>query len=181
MTIKTVVAEFVDRISALIESQSVERTRTAVLSAFGLPPHRGPGRPPKVASARATAPAAKSEAKSETKTARKKPRKKAPLQLCPVPGCKNPAAPIFGMVCAKHKDLPKATIKKYREARRAKKLGLPVPKARKRRVVKQASPRKPPKKVAKKVATKMTNGGTKPSPTAPTQAAASATPEPASA
>jgi hypothetical protein len=26
------------------------------------------------------------------------------------------------MVCSKHKDLPKATIKKYREARRAKKL-----------------------------------------------------------
>jgi hypothetical protein len=25
------------------------------------------------------------------------------------------------MVCAKHKDLPKATIKKYRDARRAKK------------------------------------------------------------
>jgi len=26
------------------------------------------------------------------------------------------------MVCSKHKDLPKATIKKYRDARRAKKL-----------------------------------------------------------
>jgi hypothetical protein len=26
------------------------------------------------------------------------------------------------MVCAKHKDLPKAKIKKYREARKAKKL-----------------------------------------------------------
>lgn len=50
-----------------------------------------------------------------------KPRKKAPLQLCPVPGCRNPAAPIFGMVCGKHKDLPKAKIKAYREARGAKK------------------------------------------------------------
>jgi hypothetical protein len=29
---------------------------------------------------------------------------------------------VFGMVCAKHRDLPKAAIKKYREARRAKKL-----------------------------------------------------------
>jgi len=28
---------------------------------------------------------------------------------------------VFGMVCAKHKDLPKAEIKKYREARRAAK------------------------------------------------------------
>src|SRR5204863_7828276 len=48
-------------------------------------------------------------------------RRKAPIQLCPVPGCTNRAAPVFGMVCAKHKDLPKATIKKYRDARRAKK------------------------------------------------------------
>lgn len=45
-------------------------------------------------------------------------RRKGPIQLCPVPNCKNRAAPVFGMVCAKHKDLPKATIKKYREARR---------------------------------------------------------------
>ena len=49
-------------------------------------------------------------------------RRKGPIQLCPVPGCSNRAAPVFGMVCAKHKDLPKAAIKKYREARRAKKL-----------------------------------------------------------
>jgi hypothetical protein len=41
-----------------------------------------------------------------------------------VPYCRNAAAPIFGMVCAKHKDVPKAKIKKYREARKAKKLGI---------------------------------------------------------
>jgi hypothetical protein len=41
-----------------------------------------------------------------------------PKQLCPVPGCKNPAAPIFGMVCAQHKDVPRAKIKEYREQRR---------------------------------------------------------------
>jgi hypothetical protein len=39
-----------------------------------------------------------------------------------VPGCKNAAAPVFGMVCAKHKDVAKSKIRKYREARRAKKL-----------------------------------------------------------
>jgi hypothetical protein len=49
-----------------------------------------------------------------------KPRKKAPKQLCPVPGCKNAAAPVFGMVCAKHKDTPKRLVKKYREERKAK-------------------------------------------------------------
>lgn len=49
------------------------------------------------------------------------PRRTAPPQLCPVPGCKNRAAPVYGMVCAKHKDLPKVKIKAYRDARRAKK------------------------------------------------------------
>jgi hypothetical protein len=51
-----------------------------------------------------------------------RPRRKLPRQLCPVPGCKNPAAPVFGMVCSAHKDVPKRQIAKYREARRAKKL-----------------------------------------------------------
>jgi hypothetical protein len=31
-----------------------------------------------------------------------------------------PPAPVFGMVCAKHKDLPKMEIRKFREARRAR-------------------------------------------------------------
>ena len=60
----------------------------------------------------------------------KKARRKGPIQLCPVPGCKNPAAPVFGMVCAKHKDLPKAKIRKFREARKAKRLGLQRAKSR---------------------------------------------------
>ena len=49
-------------------------------------------------------------------------RRKLPRQLCPVPGCANTAAPVFGMVCAEHKDVPKVKLAKYREARRAKKL-----------------------------------------------------------
>lgn len=143
MNIKTVVADFANQLSALIENEATDRARAAVLAAFGAPPRRGPGRPPK--SAAPSAPVAK-------KKARQKARKKAPLQLCPVPGCKNPAAPIFGMVCAKHKGLAKAKIRKYREARRAKKLGLPAPKARRRRVARKATPRK----VAKKTPTKTT-------------------------
>jgi hypothetical protein len=47
-----------------------------------------------------------------------KPRKKAPIQLCPVPKCGWRAAPVFGMVCAKHKHVSKGIIQKYREARR---------------------------------------------------------------
>jgi hypothetical protein len=48
-------------------------------------------------------------------------RRKGPIQLCPVPGCGNRAAPVFGMVCAKHKDVPKSKIKQYRKARRSAK------------------------------------------------------------
>lgn len=49
-------------------------------------------------------------------------RRKGPIQLCPVPKCKKRAAPVFHMVCADHKDLPKAKIAKHREARRRAKL-----------------------------------------------------------
>jgi hypothetical protein len=119
MDIRTIVSDFTNRLSALIEGQAMDRARTAVLSAFGSPPRRGPGRPPKAATA-ATPVATKA-------------RKKPPRQLCPVPGCKNPAAPVFGMVCAKHKDLPKPLIKKYREARKAEKLGLKPTNGAKRR------------------------------------------------
>jgi len=47
-----------------------------------------------------------------------KPRKKGPIQLCPAPGCTGRAAPVFGMLCGKHKGAPKATVAKWREARR---------------------------------------------------------------
>lgn len=110
MSLKAVIEEFTERLHALIEGQAVERARAAVLGAFGVQTARKPGSSPKATIA--AAPVAK------------KTRKKMPRQLCPVPGCKNPAAPVFGMVCAKHKDVAKSKIKTYREARRAKKLGL---------------------------------------------------------
>ena len=112
MDIKAVVNRFAERLRALIDEDAMERARVAVLDAFGMPARRGPGRPAKAVSARPTI---------------KVERRKLPRQLCPVPGCKNPAAPIFGMVCAKHKGVAKSKIRKYREARRAKKLGLKVP------------------------------------------------------
>lgn len=52
------------------------------------------------------------------KTKAERARRKGPIQLCPVPGCKEHAAPVFGMLCAEHKSVPKAKIKAYREARR---------------------------------------------------------------
>jgi hypothetical protein len=57
-------------------------------------------------------------------------KRKLPKQLCPVPGCRNVAAPIFGMVCRDHKDVPKAKIKKYREERRANGAGAVVRRGR---------------------------------------------------
>jgi hypothetical protein len=109
--IHNIVQNFVARLSSLIEQDAVSRARAAVLSAFGVgaaagPARRGPGRPPGSGGKGAVV---------------RRKRRKGPIQLCPVPGCQNRAAPVFGMVCSKHKDLPKATIKKYREQRRAKK------------------------------------------------------------
>lgn len=109
--IQSIVQDFAERLTELIDSAAIERARTTILAAFGngvsQPTRRG--RPPR-------------KLGTALKMVSAKPRKKAPVQLCPVPGCKNPAAPIFGMVCGKHKALSKATIKKYREARRLKKM-----------------------------------------------------------
>jgi hypothetical protein len=112
MTIRTLIEDFANKLSSLMEGQALDRARLAVESALGIGTRR-PGRPPKGSRAAANATVA---------VLGRKKRKKGPKQLCPIPGCKNPAAPVFGMVCAKHKDVPKAQIKKYREARRSKKL-----------------------------------------------------------
>jgi hypothetical protein len=104
--VQDLVQQFVDRLSSLIEQDTVARAREAVLGAFG-------GRAPAGLQLRGSGKLASSV------VGRK--RRKGPIQLCPVPGCTNRAAPVFGMVCAKHKDLPKSEIKKYREARRAQK------------------------------------------------------------
>ena len=93
-----------------MESATTQRVQTAIVSALGngavsiFPRRRG--RPPK---------------NPLFSPALLAPVRRRPKQLCPVPGCTNPAAPVFGMVCAKHKDLPKAKIKQYRAARRAAK------------------------------------------------------------
>jgi len=103
--IRSLIENFTKQLTALVEGQALDRARAAVQSALGV---RRPGRP----------------ARTLPLAIGKEPRKKPPKQFCPVPGCKNPAAPVFGMVCAKHKDVPKAKIKKFREARKAKKLGI---------------------------------------------------------
>jgi len=97
MEIRTLVEDFATKLARLIEVEAMERARQAVVAAFA-----SNGKPPAPMKSR-------------------RARKKAPIQFCPVPGCKNRAAPVFGMVCADHKGMPKAKIKKFREARRAAK------------------------------------------------------------
>src|SRR5579864_1218846 len=130
--LQSIITAFTAQLTALINAQATAQARSVVLSAFGAGDHapKRRGRPPKALTP------------SVAPVLAKKARKKAPTQLCPVPGCKNPAAPIFGMVCAKHKDLPKAKIKKFREARRAQKLGGKPPKVATKRAKKVSGARK---------------------------------------
>jgi hypothetical protein len=44
------------------------------------------------------------------------PKRAGRKPLCPLPGCKSPAA--FGMACAEHKDVPTAVLAKYDAERR---------------------------------------------------------------
>jgi hypothetical protein len=105
--IRDLIDDFVNQLSAALESQAVARARQAVEAALAGRAGRNAVRASGAAFAALPS----------------RPRKKAPIQLCPVPGCGERAAPIFGMVCAKHKDVSKAKIKQYREARRAQKAG----------------------------------------------------------
>jgi hypothetical protein len=115
MDLTAIVEEFASRIQSLLEAQSMERAKAEILGALGMGAPRKPGRPSKAALVALTvAPA----------VAVKASRRKLPPQYCPVPYCRNLAAPAFGMVCSKHRDVSKAKIKEYREARRAKKEGV---------------------------------------------------------
>jgi hypothetical protein len=104
-TITAQIETFTQQLVATVEAAVAQRIQAALARAFGVPQKRGPGRPPK-------------QAVAHVAVKRTAERKKPPRQLCPVPGCKNVAAPIFGMVCKDHKNVAKSKIKKYREQRR---------------------------------------------------------------
>jgi len=118
-SIQPLVEDFVRRIIAAVESATAQRVQSTMMSilasgAGGAQMPRRRGRPPKnpgLGGGLMSMPSMPSVSSGP-------PR---PKQLCPVPNCSNPAAPVFGMVCAKHKDLPKAQIKKYRADRKAAK------------------------------------------------------------
>jgi hypothetical protein len=109
-SLQGLIEQFVRQVVTTVEAATTHRVQTAIVSALGngagsvFPRRRG--RPPKNPLFAAALLA---------------PVRRRPKQLCPVPGCTNPAAPVFGMVCAQHKDLSKAKIKQYRAARRAAK------------------------------------------------------------
>jgi hypothetical protein len=110
--ITELVETFASSITAAVEASIAQRIQAAIADAFGAPPKRGPGRPPKPTAA-PSAPATPSAPAAPT--AKKKTR---PKQLCPVPGCKNSAAPVFGMVCGDHRNVAKSKIQKYRADRK---------------------------------------------------------------
>jgi hypothetical protein len=97
-SITTLVENFANQIVAAVEASVAERIQAAVSGAFG----------PSVTRA-----GAKGLPSSVFQMAGRRPK-----QLCPVPGCSNLAAPVFGMVCAEHKGVSKAKIKQYREERK---------------------------------------------------------------
>ena len=106
--LRSLVDDFVTRLVAVVETDVSNRAKQMVMAALdgGAMPRRR-GRPPKFPKLGGLLSSV--------------PTRRRPKQLCPVPGCSNPAAPVFGMVCKDHKDVAKSQIKKYREARRAEK------------------------------------------------------------
>jgi hypothetical protein len=129
--ITALIETFARQIADAVQASAVHRAQAALANAFGAPQKRKPGRPPKQAVAAVAPVAGVAGKKSAGKT-------KRPKQLCPVPGCKNVAAPIFGMVCKDHKGVAKSKIKKYRELRKAAPASAARPAAKK---AKKASPK----------------------------------------
>ena len=109
--IRSLVEGFVSQIVAAVEADSFRRVQQAVSAAFdGAEAPRTSGRPARGAVAAAA-------------SAVSAPVRRRPKQFCPVPGCTGVAAPVFGMVCSKHKGMPKAKINEFRAQRRATKAG----------------------------------------------------------
>jgi hypothetical protein len=102
--IRTIIDTFVSQLVAVVEADSALRMQQVVAAVFSgelsASPFAGSTRAPGGAKA---------------------PGRRRSKRLCPVPGCTGVAAPVFGMVCAKHKDMPKAKIAEYRAQRRASK------------------------------------------------------------
>ena len=128
--ISVMVETFAIQITAAVEASMADRIQAALANAFGAPPKLGPGRPAKQAVAAVVPVVAKSAGK-----------KTGPKQLCPVPGCKNVAAPVFGMVCKDHRNVAKSKIKKYREERKGTSVTATAAKPTAAKKAKKATPK----------------------------------------
>jgi hypothetical protein len=106
--IRALVEGFVRQIVEAIEDDNIRRVQDAVSVAIA----------GEVGAARSGRPARASVSAASVAAT---PGRRRPKQFCPVPGCTGVAAPVYGMVCAEHKGLPKAKIKQYRDERRAAK------------------------------------------------------------
>ncbi len=71
----------------------------------------------KVGGAQKSAQGKKAKGKKKKEKKKKANTSRMPL-LCPVAGCQNRGAPVFGMLCKDHKDIPKAERDKLFEERR---------------------------------------------------------------
>ena len=103
--IRSLVEGFVSQIVDAIEADNIRRIQDAVSVACA----------GDIGAARLGHPARTAVSAAAT------PGRSRPKQFCPVPGCTGVAAPVYGMVCAKHKDFSKAKINEYRAERRATK------------------------------------------------------------
>jgi hypothetical protein len=106
--VRYLLEDYTEKLVELIEQRTVSRLQDLAQSITGLRP----------SPARTSLPAANGS------PAPPKSRRRTSPRVCPVPGCKNPPAPFYGMVCREHKDVPKAQIQKYREARKS---GIALP------------------------------------------------------
>ena len=129
LSIHDIIANFTRELTAAIEANYTERLREtldAIRAQVQAPGQGAPGLPHNAFTAMPVAPPTPQLTPRVAgvfygQTLR--PKRKLPKQYCPVPGCKNTAAPIFGMVCKDHRDIPKAQIRKFREQRRLEKEG----------------------------------------------------------
>lgn len=104
-TVQSMMYELVDKLTKVVEDATMERLETTLRAVFGDKPNG------------VAAPVRRPVATKAVKAARKKP----PVQYCPVPKCHEVAAPVFKMLCRKHKGVSKKLARKYREARAARK------------------------------------------------------------
>jgi hypothetical protein len=106
--INDLVAGFLVKLAAVVEQDMANRIQV-ILGQFVV--KRKPGRPPKPMS----------KVDVIVGAADRKPRKPRAKVLCPVPGCEGVAAPVFGMVCSAHRNVPATKIARYRMIRKAEK------------------------------------------------------------